>query len=205
MSNEPNYREFVPDPDKPRTEYTWRDRRSELYDRIEKVGTWRNLPKSLRALGREYDVAHTTIRNDIDSLLEWEGSHLSDDTEANLSLLEKSASKDLTDAARYKRQQAANTDNPEERAKYLKQSAELKQKAYRLARNQLDAHLATGEIERPADKVDLDADVDSDTTVSLDDDDRELALEFMRERQARDAENGDESIEYDEGEEVDSE
>lgn len=183
MTDHPNYRENTPPREKARVNYTWAERRSELYDRIQKVGTWQNLPKGSRALGDEYDVSHTTILNDIDAIQDWERAHLSENAVANVSILERSAIKDKTDAARLHRQMAGNTDNPEERIKHLEKSAALKAEALQLARSKLHDLMGTGDVAKAAEKLDVDANVESETTVSIDDDDREDVLSYLRAKQ----------------------
>jgi len=66
-----NYREINPPDDKEPTDYTTAERRAELFDAIERAGHYRNLQRSYRQLGRQYDVSHETIRRDINKILEW--------------------------------------------------------------------------------------------------------------------------------------
>lgn len=97
MSNEPNYRQLSPPEDKAPDEYSWAERRSELYDMIERAGHYRNLERSQRDLGNRYGVSHTTIRNDIQAINEWMADRLGDDAEAELETLKNRAVQKLID------------------------------------------------------------------------------------------------------------
>jgi len=58
----------IPD-DKPRSEYTYNERRAEILKMIEEKGhPW---GFNYSRLGREYDVSHTTIRKDFQQLKEY--------------------------------------------------------------------------------------------------------------------------------------
>lgn len=91
MSNVPNYRSLSPPDDKPTEEYTWAERRSEIYDLIEKAGHYRNIEASQRELGRRYGVSHSQIREDIQAINEWTAEHLGDNAEAELESLKTTA------------------------------------------------------------------------------------------------------------------
>lgn len=194
----PNYKELEPDPEKDRRDYSWPERRAELYDRMERVGTWENLPKSLRDLGREYGVAHSTIRDDRDAILEWQREHLGENAVPELSLLESSAVKDHTDAARYHRAAATDTDDPLDRAKHLKKSAEHKERAYQLASQHLTNLQSTGDAPRAAEQLDMS--LEAETEHSLSDEERELGVEAIRAIQAASS-GGDQDDDQDELEE----
>jgi DNA-binding GntR family transcriptional regulator len=91
MSDHPNYRALSPPEEKARTEYTYAERRAELYDAIERAGHYRNLERSTRQLGDRYGVSHTTIRNDIERILEWKADHLGENIDAELETLKTKA------------------------------------------------------------------------------------------------------------------
>lgn len=101
MAETPDYRSLSPPDDKPRKEYTAVERRAELYDLIEQKGHYRNLERSQRELGRQYDVSHTTIHTDIKKILEWESENLGKKAEQELSLLKTSAVKKLIDEGKH--------------------------------------------------------------------------------------------------------
>jgi len=98
MADHPNYRALSPDPDKQRPEYTYAERRSELYDMLDRAGHYRNLEQSTRQLGDRYGVSHTTIRKDIQAILDWKADHLGENTEAELETLKTKAVQDALDA-----------------------------------------------------------------------------------------------------------
>jgi len=195
--NDPNYRELNPPmtpseaiaeygdfdeaPDevvvKAREEWTWAERRAELYDQIEQVGHYSALGSSLRKLADRYDVSHTTIRNDLEAIREWEAEHLGDDVEVELSMLKRSAVRDLLNEARRAR-----------RAGKYDKSADLKAQAYRLASAHLGDLQSTGTVDHAAMKqeVAVEGELDSTSTLEVDEEDRELALELIRARQERD-------------------
>jgi hypothetical protein len=97
MTDHPNYRALNPPDDKPRDEYTYTERRSELYDLIEQAGHYRNLERSTRDLGNRYGVSHETIRNDIQAIHEWKAEHLGDNASAELQTLKTKAVQDALD------------------------------------------------------------------------------------------------------------
>ena len=91
MTDHPNYRALSPPEDKPRTDYTYAERRAELHDMIDRAGHYRNLERSQRQLGDRYGVSHTTIRKDINAILEWKADHLGENTTAELETLKNRA------------------------------------------------------------------------------------------------------------------
>lgn len=106
MSNEPNYRTLTPPSDKPRTEYSWAERRAVIYELIDQAGHYRNIERSTRDLGNQFGVSHTTIRKDIQAVNEWKAKHLGDTAEAELETLKNKAVQELLErgeeAAAYK-------------------------------------------------------------------------------------------------------
>jgi len=91
MTDHPNYRSLSPPEDKAREEYTYAERRAELHDMIDRAGHYRNLERSQRQLGDRYGVSHTTIRKDINAVLEWKAEHLGENTTAELETLKNRA------------------------------------------------------------------------------------------------------------------
>lgn len=96
-SDEPNYRDISAPPDKRMSEYTYIERRAKLYDMIEEVGHYRNLPAS-RELGQKFGVSHTQILNDIQVVNEWIADNIGDTAETELEVLKNKAVQDLIDA-----------------------------------------------------------------------------------------------------------
>lgn len=131
MTDHPNYRSLSPPEDKPREEYTYAERRAELYDAIDRAGHYRNLERSQRQLGDRYGVSHTTIRKDINAILEWKADHLGENAEAELETLKNKAVRDALDE-----------NDPA--------------KAYRLMTTHFQNLMAVGEIEEAPDKHEID-------------------------------------------------
>jgi len=98
MGDHPNYRALSTPEGKHRPEYTYAERRAELYDLIDQKGHYRNLERSTRQLGDRYGVSHTTIRRDIQAILDWKADHLGENTEAELETLKTKAVQDALDA-----------------------------------------------------------------------------------------------------------
>lgn len=188
MTDHPNYKELSPAPDREKHEYTWTDRRAELYDLVERAGSTRNLSKSTRELGDRYDVSHTTIRKDLEAIREFEAQHLGDDVETEISLLESSAVQDHLEAAKHHRQLASRTSNRDEKAKHLQKSADHKAAALQLSSRKLRDLQSVGEVPRVADEISLEAEVDQTTTHEVDDETREAAVEAIRRMQDKDDE-----------------
>lgn len=97
MSDVPNYRSLSPPEDKSPSEYSWAERRSEIYDLIERAGHYRNLEQSTRQLGDRFGVSHTQIRKDIQAINDWMAANLGGDAEAELETLKTKAVQDLID------------------------------------------------------------------------------------------------------------
>jgi hypothetical protein len=100
MTDDPNYRAISPPEEKSRADYSYVERRAELYDLVEQAGHYRNLERSQRDLARRYDVSHTTIRKDLKRIREWKAERLGDDAEAELETLKTKAVDDLLDAGK---------------------------------------------------------------------------------------------------------
>jgi hypothetical protein len=97
MGSHANYRALSPEQTKAREEYTYAERRAELYDMLDRAGHYRNLEQSTRQLGDRYGVSHTTIRKDIQAILDWKADHLGENTEAELETLKTKAVQDALD------------------------------------------------------------------------------------------------------------
>lgn len=141
MSEQPNYRRMSPPPDKSPEEYTYVERRAELYDLIDQQGGYRNLDRSQRELGERYGVVHRTIQKDIERILEWEREHLGEHTETELSLVQGRGIQDYIEAAKQYR-----------KAGQYEKAAECMSKAYELASNHLDDLQELGEKDKAPDK-----------------------------------------------------
>lgn len=61
--------------DKPTTEYSTIERRSEIYGMIEDAGHPRNLERNQEQLGDRYGVSQQQISKDIDKIREFEATH----------------------------------------------------------------------------------------------------------------------------------
>lgn len=88
--------------EKPATEYTYAERRSEIYDLIEEAGHPRNLERTQEQLGNRYDVSQRQISDDIDSIREFEAEHVGDGVRANTSFVCEKAVRELMDQGDYK-------------------------------------------------------------------------------------------------------
>jgi len=97
MSKQPNYRSQSAPDGKPRPEYSYVERRAELYDLIEQAGHYRQLEKSQSDLADRYDVHQTTITKDLKRIREWKAKHLGNGAEAELDTLKTKAVQHLLD------------------------------------------------------------------------------------------------------------
>lgn len=95
MDNTPNYRQLSPPTDKLPEDFTWAERRGELYDMIERAGHYRNIEYSQRELGDRYGVTHRTIQKDIAAVNAWIAEHLGSGAKAELDTLKTRAVLDL--------------------------------------------------------------------------------------------------------------
>lgn len=87
--------------DKPPEEYTWPERRSEIYDLIEEAGHPRNLERTQEQLGRRYGVSQRQISDDIQAIREYEAESVGDDVRANTSFVCEKAVRELMDGGQY--------------------------------------------------------------------------------------------------------
>jgi len=102
MSSNPDYATLpVPD-DKPPHEYTWAERRSELYNLIEEAGHPRNLERSQEQLGQRYGVTQRQISSDIEKIREYETRNVGKDVRANTSFVCEKAVRELMSQGEYK-------------------------------------------------------------------------------------------------------
>lgn len=145
----------IPD-DKLPSEFTYGERRSELYDLIEQAGHPRNLERSQEELGKRYGVSQRQISKDIERIRQYEAERVGRDADANTEFVLQRSVRGL-----------------------------LEDEAWRdAARSQLDYYgwlFDIGEREKTPDKLD----VDQTTTHELGDDERSTALDVIRELQER--------------------
>lgn len=144
MSNSPDYRRLSPPPEKDPTEYTYVERRAELYDMIERQGGYRNLNQSQRALGERYGVVHRTINKDIQRILEWKKEHLGEHAESELSIVQGRGVQDYLEAAKEHR----------EHGRY-EEAGECMAKAYELASDHFDDLQEAGLKDKAPDKTEI--------------------------------------------------
>lgn len=142
--SDPDYRQLSPPENKPPDEYTWSERRAELYDMIEQAGHYRNLERSQRDLGRRYGVSHTTIRNDINAILEQCGKQLGDVAKAELDTIKTRAVQHLLEE-----------NKPD--------------KAYYLMMNHYETLMEAGIKEKAPDKTELTGEGGGPVTVTIND------------------------------------
>ena len=88
--------------DKPPDEYTWPERRSEIYNLIEEAGHPRNLERTQEQLGRRYGVSQRQISDDIEAIREYEQDRVGDDAKANTGFICQKAVRELMDDGEYK-------------------------------------------------------------------------------------------------------
>jgi len=157
MSDTPNYRKLAPPDDKDPEEYTWAERRAELYDMIERAGHYRNLERSQRELGDHYGVSHTTIQNDIQAVLTWQKAHLGNHAEGELETLKTKAIQELIDAGDFA-------------------------DAYDLMRKHYQTLMKMGRKDSKTEHVAVDARVEEASAPTLADEDRELIRDFLEHR-----------------------
>ena len=102
MAKQPEYETFEIPENKEPPEYTWAERRAELYRMIQRAGHPRNLAQSYSRLGDRYDVSKGQISQDIDRLREYEHGRVGDGEKANTSFLAQRAIDDALDSNDYK-------------------------------------------------------------------------------------------------------
>lgn len=87
----PNYAAISPPDDKHPTDYTYVERRAELYRLIEEAGHPHNLERSQDDLADRYGVSQRQISKDIQRLREFEAKHNTDRTKSVTSWLAEKA------------------------------------------------------------------------------------------------------------------
>lgn len=169
MSDQPNYQRITPPPDKDPEDYTYVERRAELYEMIDQQGGYRNLDRSQRALGERYGVVHRTIQKDIQRVLEWKHEHIGEHAESELSIVQSRGVQDYLEAAKEHR----------EKERY-EEAADCMAKAYELASNHFEDLQEAGLKDKAPDKTEiggtgtpLEIIINDSVTTSTDSDDEE--------------------------------
>ena len=155
MTDHADYAGINPPPNKQKAEYTYAERRAELYDLIDQKGHYRNLERSTRQLGDRFDVSHVTIQNDIQAILEYKTQHLGENTEAELVTLKTKAVQDALD----------NGDAD---------------KAYSIMSQHLQNRQSLGIIKEEPDKIEHSGQVDQ--SVELDSESRDAIRDALNDR-----------------------
>lgn len=124
---ETNYADISIPSQKAESEYTWAQRRAALYEDLKNAGHYRNLPYTHREYGNRFDVSHTTIKDDIQTLLDYEAERLGEQADTELELVKGKAVKDWLTAAQQHRQD----DEYDEAAKCMSNAYNLISKHYR--------------------------------------------------------------------------
>jgi hypothetical protein len=97
----PDYATLPVPSEKPPEEYTWPERRSEIYDLIEEAGHPRNLERTQEQLGKRYGVSQRQISDDIQAIRDYEAESVGDDVRANTSFVCEKAVRELMDSDDY--------------------------------------------------------------------------------------------------------
>lgn len=130
-----NYAELSGDApfDKPTEEYSYIERRAEIYGMIEDAGHPRNLEKNQTQLADRYGVSQQQISKDMDRIREFEATHNGERAQAVLSLLSERAV-----------QQAVEDEDFE--------------KAFELQQEYVEYLFETGDIETSPDELEISGD-----------------------------------------------
>jgi len=101
MTSNPDYATLpVPDGTSPE-EYTWPERRSEIYNLIEEAGHPRNLERTQEQLGKRYSVSQRQVSDDIQAIRDYEAENVGEDVRANTSFVCEKAVRELMDDGEY--------------------------------------------------------------------------------------------------------
>lgn len=92
----------VPEDKRPEN-YTWPERRSEIYNLIEEAGHPRNLERTQDRLGKRYGCTQQQISDDIDAIRDYEAESVGDDVRANTSFVCEKSVRELMDDGEYKK------------------------------------------------------------------------------------------------------
>lgn len=95
MSDDVNYRKIVPADETLPSDYTYIERRGEIYDRIDRAGHHRNLEQTQHELADRYGVSQPQIWEDIQAINDWKSDKLGDDADVELETLKTKAVQDL--------------------------------------------------------------------------------------------------------------
>lgn len=148
------------------TEYTYVERRSEILSLVKEAGHPRAIKQT--ELAKRYDTSQSNISKDFDRLRDHIQKQAGDDAQFISQLVYQRAIRDLLDEDPYKAARVVSMWN--------------------------DWLFDSGTVERSPDRVDLSGGLELDNSHGLDEDDRELALDMIRERQ-RQASGGDDTDE----------
>lgn len=103
MTSDIGYATLPVPADKSPDEYTYAERRSELYNLIEEAGHPRNLERSQEELGRRYGVSQRQISGDIQVIREYEAERVGSDARANTEFICSKAVRELLSDGEYEK------------------------------------------------------------------------------------------------------
>lgn len=138
----PNYSELSPPDNKSPQDYTYAERRAEIYRMIEDAGHPRNLERSQRELAKRYGCTQQNISNDFQRLREYEVNR---NGNRNISMTRWLGSK----AVRENVEQASNLKSKAEdleKAGDIQKAANLRERAANLFSSALDNQMEFNEF-----------------------------------------------------------
>ena len=144
----PEYAELSPPDDTPPDEYSYVERRAELYRLIEEAGHPHNLERSQRELGERYGVSQKQISKDIQRLREYEAANNSQRAKSVTSWLSEKTIMQTLEAA----QNLEDAGKLEEAAKLYREAmdAQMEYNDFMFKLGQLDEAPTSVEIEGDA-------------------------------------------------------
>jgi hypothetical protein len=162
-SDQPEYAAISPPSDKPRANYSYVERRAELYRYLKRYGHPRNMEVNQTELASRYDVDQSTISHDFQRLQEYYRERAGDKTVAQTTMLGEKVIEEHTKTARELGEKAEKL----EAAGDIRAAGKMREKAADMWAQAQDKRLEfneflfdVGELDEEPDRVEIDMDPD---------------------------------------------
>lgn len=159
--SEPNYAAVTPPEDKAKNEYTYIERRAELYRLLKKYGHPRNIEMNQRELAKRYGVDQSQISKDFDRLRNYIKARSGTRAVAETGMLGEKVVEQIVNHARELETTADDLESAGDfrgAAKMRERAADLWSKAQDNQMQFNDFLFDTGQLDQEPDQIEIDVD-----------------------------------------------
>lgn len=161
MAEQPDYATISPPEDKPETEYSWRERRAELYRLLKQYGHPRNIEMNQSELGDRYGCDQSRISKDFQKLREYFKKRSGSRAVAETGMLGEKVVEQIIEQAR----ELEDTADDLEAAGDFRSAAKMRERAAKLWSEAQDNQMQfnnflfdTGQLDEEPDQLEIDMD-----------------------------------------------